>query len=115
MSINSITAVCAFKDAVKDVGIFVNAMSTENFSTTVVVDYGNETVTYNDMVVSLSDYGNWVNVNINWEDSGAVEYRKLGLFGYYSTGYCKMYFDESKNALTIESTNDVTITVYVPS
>lgn len=53
----------------------------------------------------------WWDVNIMWEDSGLEreDYHSLGLYGKYSTGYCKMK-SEYKN-LIIYSENNIKITI----
>ena len=51
------------------------------------------------------------NVNISWEESGIKNYRDKGLYGYYSTYYCEMEFNEDYNFLKIYSNNDTQISI----
>lgn len=70
------------------------------------------TIFFNSKVdVVVSDYRNYYNVNISWEDnlSEDEDYHELGLFGYYSTDYCRMRY--SSGALIIHSDNNVKITI----
>lgn len=66
-----------------------------------------ESVIDDNIQVTISDYDGWVNVNIMWEDVGLKKkvYNKLGLNGYYSSGFCKMTFDGE--TLEIETDNGV--------
>lgn len=62
----------------------------------------------NKVMVMISSYLDSRNVNINWEDApyGLKNYTEYGLYGYYSTAYCKMSYDETSNTLTINDSND---------
>jgi len=44
---------------------------------------------------------NFYNVNIFWEDI-IINYKNLGLHGYYSTMYCKFYF-ENESLIIVDS------------
>lgn len=67
---------------------------------------GKERIYYfNDVTIQVSDMSNYYNVNIPWEDIAFSDYRSLGLFGYYSTGYNQMYYSQEGQYLRIESSN----------
>ena len=61
----------------------------------------------NKVMVMISSYMDSYNVNINWEDYpyGLENYKDYGLFGYYSTAFCEMNYDETSNTLTIKDSN----------
>lgn len=66
----------------------------------------------NKVIVIIGEYSNSIyNVNINWEDEpfGVEDYKEYGLFGYYSTRFCKMDYDKMSNTLTIHSSNGTKI------
>lgn len=115
MGNNSIEAVSEFKDKLNENGIFTNGLSTEVFVTTVIVNNLNneEIFNFEIMKVSLSDYNIYVNVNIMWEDCGLSTYKKHKLYGYYSTGYCNMEYDDGEEGLIIH-TEDYKIIIKVP-
>jgi hypothetical protein len=108
-------AVCEFKDALLVKDITINGLDSAIFPTSVVVidKNGDELFNYDNMNVKLSDAGNWVNVNIMWEDCGLRTYKKHKLYGYYSTTYCKMDYSEGEKSLVINSDN-LKIIIKVP-
>lgn len=73
----------------------------------VIAQRGGDTIFNGEISVSIGYYHNYYNVNIEWEDK-EPQYHEKGLFGYYSTDYCKMKY--SKKVLTILS-NDIVITI----
>ncbi|WP_270474895.1 hypothetical protein [Clostridium cochlearium] len=114
MGNENISAVAKFKDVLNENGVFTSALSTEVFETTVIVeDYSDEEIfNFSSMKVKLSDCNVYVNVNIMWEDCGLRNYKKHNLYGYYSTGYCKMeYIDDSKEFIIYSEDNKIIIEV----
>lgn len=72
----------------------------------VSVYVGNKRLWYfNNVNIRISNMPNYYNVNIPWEDLDKFDYRDLGLFGYYSTGYNEMYYSEKGEYLRIESSD----------
>lgn len=114
MSNKSISAVTEFKDVLNENGVFTRALSTEVFQTRVIVkDYKDEKIfDFGSMKVKLSDCNIYVNVEIMWEDCGLCNYKKHNLYGYYSTGYCKMeYIDDNKEFIIYSEDNKIIIEV----
>ena len=79
----------------------------DNITANVEAYVDGENVIDENIQVTISDYDGWVNVNIMWEDVGLKKkvYNKLGLNGYYSSGFCEMSFDGE--TLEIEIDNGV--------
>lgn len=74
----------------------------------VIAKKGNSIV-FNDRVnVIIGDYNIYHRVDIMWDDVNE-DYHDLGLFGYYSTTYCKMEY--SNRVLTIYDGNGMEIQI----
>ncbi|EHK2355228.1 hypothetical protein KCK31_000648 [Clostridium perfringens] len=59
--------------------------------------------------IYISNMPDYYNLNITWEDFGMRNYKKLGLYGYYSTGYNKFIYSEAGDCLTIETSDGINI------
>ena len=83
-----------------------------NFSTSqkmrVVVKRNHEIIFNNRVIVVIGDYNIYQRVDIMWEDV-EPDYHDIGLYGYYSTDYCRMDYGDS--ALTIFDGNGTEITI----
>lgn len=74
-----------------------------------VVAKQNYQVIFNSRVkVVVGDYNNYHRVDILWDDV-EPDYHDIGLYGYYSTDYCCMNYDNG--VLTIFDGNGIEITI----
>lgn len=54
-------------------------------------------------------FNSYMRVDILWEDSGYEDYKDLGLYGSYSSSYCRMTYIDG--ILTIKSDDNVEIVI----
>lgn len=67
-----------------------------------------EVETFQKKVIVHTAYNNgYINISIMWEDDPLylTNYKKIGLYGYYSTNYCKCIYDKDYNVLKIYDSN----------
>lgn len=60
-----------------------------------------------------SNRSEWIDVQIFWEDYGIGDYKSFGLYGYYSSDYNKMNYENSCHKLTIYGDNNITIDIFL--
>ena len=84
---------------------------TTKFDATVLAEKEDEIFFNSKVEVVVSDNLDYYLVNISWEDGLGKnkDYHKLGLFGYYSTDYCKMKYNNE--TLVIHSDEKIKITI----
>lgn len=76
-----------------------------------VIENGEILLEEKNVPISIFERYDWWEVHIVWESVGLgrEEYRAQGLYGYYSTGYCKMQCVGS--CLIINSDNGIQIEI----
>ncbi|WP_430510694.1 hypothetical protein [Gottfriedia solisilvae] len=74
----------------------------KDFIADVLVTNNNNNVIHHekDLEIHIREYHNYFNVNIYWE----ADFNSLGLRGYYSTSYSKIF--STDNSMTIYSVSD---------
>lgn len=69
-----------------------------------VISKANKDSIINDYIsVSCLKNPEYLNINIQWEDSGYNNYKDLGLYGYYSSKFCKMKYNAENKFIDIYS------------
>lgn len=74
----------------------------------VIAKKDNEVIFNGRVTVGIGDYNIYFKVDIIWDDV-EPNYHDIGLFGYYSTNYCKMKY--ANGILTIEDGNGIVIDI----
>lgn len=74
----------------------------------VVAERDHEIIFNNRVMVVIGDYNIYQRVDIMWDDV-EPDYHDIGLYGYYSTDYCHMDYDDG--VLTIFDGNGTEITI----
>lgn len=87
--------------------------------TTVIVRENGHIWQYDDVTVVIEEdirgYDTFFNVSIHWEDAGLTmdEYHAIGLYGYYSSSFVKMEYDNFDDQLILHSDNDIKISIKI--